>query len=31
MRLLLENWIKKTGDMGQLAEEKIWLPEKKNQ
>jgi N-sulfoglucosamine sulfohydrolase len=24
MRQLLENWIKKTGDMGQMKEEKIW-------
>lgn len=30
MRQLLDNWIKKSGDMGQKAEEKIWLPETKN-
>jgi N-sulfoglucosamine sulfohydrolase len=31
MRQLLESWIKKTGDMGQKTEEKIWLPSTNNQ
>lgn len=28
MRSILQNWIKETGDKGQFAEKKIWLPKK---
>ncbi|MHA4843411.1 sulfatase family protein [Flavitalea antarctica] len=31
MRQLLDDWIKKSGDLGQKPEEKIWLPENQKQ
>lgn len=31
MRKRLDEWIKKTGDKGQVPEEKIWLPKEKSE